>query len=298
MGGPEHLAAFAQSKQLWLLAGVFAAAALIEAWRPERTRILPRGWRWATNLCLHLFGQWLFLAMFPASIAVWFLLAIGGPHVAAFAPVGAWGGAWAVLVAALVLLDLVSYLQHRLMHGFFLLWRMHSVHHSDIDVDAATAVRHHPFEVVFSGMTVVLLMLVIGMPPWASPIYATLALALQLAQHANLRLPARLDAAFGLVLMTPGLHRTHHAVTPEFYNSNFGTVLSVWDRFFRTLAPPLPEQNPPGFGVAPFLAERYAHPHWALLLPFVIRADEPAERYSPPAGESSTARRRASILPR
>ncbi len=236
MIGPEYLAALAQSKQIWLLGGVFAAAALVEAWRPERARILPRGWRWATNLGLHLFGQWLFLAMLPASIAVWFLLKIGGPHVAAFAPIGAWGGAWAVLVAALVLLDLASYLQHRLLHAFFPLWRMHSVHHSDIDVDAATAVRHHPFEIVFNGMILLLIILAIGMPPWALPIYATLALAVQLPQHANLRLSARFDAALGLVLMTPGLHRTHHAVTPEHYNSNFGTVLSAWDRFFRTLA--------------------------------------------------------------
>jgi sterol desaturase/sphingolipid hydroxylase (fatty acid hydroxylase superfamily) len=282
MGSPEHLAAVAQGKQVWLLAGLFAAAALIEAWRPERARILPRGWRWATNLGLHLFGQWLFIAMVPASVAVWFLLKVGGPHVAAFAPVGAWGGAWAVLVTALVLLDLFSYLQHRLMHAFFPLWRMHSVHHSDIDVDVATAVRHHHFEIIFSGMTALLLMLVIGMPPWALPIYATLGLAVQLAQHANLRLPASLDAALGLVLMTPGLHRTHHAVTPEHYNSNFGTVLSVWDRSFRTLAAPLPEKNPPGFGVAPFLAERYARPHWALLLPFVLRPERPAGRQPRP----------------
>jgi sterol desaturase/sphingolipid hydroxylase (fatty acid hydroxylase superfamily) len=286
MSGPDQLASFARDEQVWLLGGVFLVAALIEAWRPERARILPRGWRWATNLGLHLFGQWLFLAMLPVTIAVWFLLKIGGPHVAAFAPVGAWGGAWAVLVAALVLLDLATYLQHRLMHAFFPLWRVHSVHHSDIDVDAATAVRHHPFEIILSGMTALLLMLVIGMPPWALPIYATLGLTVQLAQHANLRLPARLDAILGLVLMTPGLHRTHHAVTPEYYNSNFGTVLSVWDRFFRTLAPPLPEENPPGFGVTPFLADRYARPHWALLLPFVLRPERPSGRQPQPLARS------------
>ena len=259
---------------------MFLAAALIEAWRPERARILPRGWRWATNLGLHVLGQWLFLAMVPYSLAVWLLLAVGGPHVAAFAPIGAWGGAWAVLAASLLVLDLMSYLQHRLLHAFFPLWRMHSVHHADVDVDAATAVRHHPLEVIFSGMTILLLVLLLGMPPWALPVYATLALAVQVAQHANLRLPTKLDAALGTVLMTPGLHRTHHAVTPECYNSNFGTVLSIWDRWFRTLAPPLPEENPPAFGVVQFLGQRYALPHWALMLPFVIRpeAAQPATR--------------------
>ena len=289
MSGPERLAALARHEQFWLL-GVFVVAALIEAWRPERARILPRGSRWATNLGLHFFGQWLFLAIVPYSIATWLLLKIGDPHVAAFAPVDAWGGAWAVLVAALIVLDLTSYLQHRLLHAFFPLWRMHSVHHSDIDVDAATAVRHHPFEVVFAGMTMLPLILAIGMPPWVLPIYATLALIVQLGQHANLRLSARLDDALGLVLMTPGLHRTHHAVEPEYYNCNFGTVLSVWDRFFRTLGLPLPEENPPAFGVTPFLAERYSLPHWALLLPFVIRRERPAERQP---GQLASDQRRA-----
>src|SRR5271165_5196262 len=252
MSGPERLAALAQHGQVWLLAGVFAAAALVEAWRPERSRLLPRSWRWATNLGLHFLGNWLFQAIVPYSVAVWLLLALGGPHVAAVAPIGAWGGMWAVLAASCVLLDLVSYLVHRLEHAVFTLWRLHAVHHADIDVDASTAVRHHPFEVLLTGMALLLVVLVLGMPPWALPVYAVMALAVQLAQHANLRLPARLDAGLALLLMTPGLHRAHHAVTPEHYNANYGTVLSVWDRWFRTLVPPLPEQDAPGFGVVPF----------------------------------------------
>ena len=160
----------------------------------------------------------------------------------------------------------------------FPLWRLHSVHHADIDVDATTAVRHHPFETIFMGVAMLLLVVILGVPPWAWAAYAALVLVLQLAQHANVRLPARLDAALGLLLMTPGLHRTHHASTPEHYNSNFGAALTVWDRCFQTLAPPLPEQNPPSFGVAPFQARRFAGPHWALLMPFVIRSQPEGPR--------------------
>jgi len=84
--------------------------------------------------------------------------------------------------------------------------------------------------------------------------------------------------------MTPGLHRTHHASTPEYYNANFGAVLSVWDRWFGTLAPPLPERNAPSFGVPSFEAKQYARPHWALLMPFMLRRRPAAPL---PAGEHS-----------
>jgi len=270
MSGPERLAAAAVDGQLWLLGGCLVASALVEAWRPERARLLPRGWRWITNLGLHLLNDWLFRVIVPYSLILWLLAAIGKPHVGALNHIGAWGGPWALLAASFLLLDLITYLIHRLEHAVFPLWRLHAVHHADIDVDATTAVRHHPFETILNGITLVLLMLVLDMPLSAFPVYAVAALAVQLAQHANVRLPARLEAALGLLLMTPGLHRTHHSSAPEHYNSNFGTVLSVWDRCFFTLAPPLPEQNPPSFGVAPFQAKRYARPHWALLLPFVM----------------------------
>jgi sterol desaturase/sphingolipid hydroxylase (fatty acid hydroxylase superfamily) len=157
------------------------------------------------------------------------------------------------------------------------------VHHADIDVDATTAVRHHPFETIFIGMALLLLVLLLGMPLWALPIYAVLAQAVQLSQHANVRLPARLDAALGLLFMTPGRHRTHHAATPEYYNANFGTVLPVWDRWLWTLSPPLPEQNPPSFGVELFQAERYGRPYWALALPFVMKAPHVDARSEQPS---------------
>ena len=184
--------------------------------------------------------------------------------------------------ASLKRVALRSGIQDRLEHALFPLWRLHAVHHAD--VDASTAVRHHPIEAILNGIVMLAFMLVLGMPLWTLPTYAVIALAVQAAQHANLKLPARLERSLGLALMTPGLHRTHHASTPEYYGTNFGTVLSVWDRCFFTLAPPLPDRDPPSFGVAPFQAERYARPHWALFLPFVMRrpqGDPAARPHSP-----------------
>src|SRR5271165_5366831 len=110
MSGPEQLAALAQNGQFWLLGGVFVAATLIEAWRPERSRLLPRAWRWTTSLGLFVLSNWLFRVIAPISIAFWLLAALGKPHVVAFAHVGAWGGPWAVLVASCLVLDVLTYL--------------------------------------------------------------------------------------------------------------------------------------------------------------------------------------------
>src|SRR5262245_34546348 len=98
MGGPERLAALAIEGQLWLLGGIFLAAALIEAWRPERSRLLPRAWRWVTNLGLYFLTDRLFRVIVPYSLAISLLAVVGRPHVAAFASINRWGGPWAVLV--------------------------------------------------------------------------------------------------------------------------------------------------------------------------------------------------------
>jgi sterol desaturase/sphingolipid hydroxylase (fatty acid hydroxylase superfamily) len=216
----------------------------------------------------------------PFAISVWLLAKLGGPHVEAFAPIGAWGGPWALLAASLLALDLSSYLLHRLQHAVFPPWPLRAVHHADIDVDATTSVRHHPFEAALNGMALVLIVLTVGIPPWALPVYAAIVQLLELGVHANVRLPARVDRALGLIVITPGLHRTHHAASPEYYNTNFGAVLTVWDRALRTLAAPLPERDAPGFGVPPYLSPRYATAYWALWMPFAMRVsdagDEPA----------------------
>jgi sterol desaturase/sphingolipid hydroxylase (fatty acid hydroxylase superfamily) len=271
MNSVQRLAAWALRWQAWVPIGVFIVVAAWEAWRPDRRRGLPLGWRWATNLGLYFGDGGLMRAIGPYNLAAGLLLLIHVPHLRLFFTIRDLAGVWSVLIMGCTLLDLMSYLLHRLSHRFFTLWRIHAVHHADTDVDASTAVRHHPLEVLFVGLATLLPALFLGIPAGVLVIYSLLALAVQLFQHANLRLPARVEVVLGWIVMTPGLHRTHHSVAPEHYNANFGTVLSVWDRLLGTLTPPLPEgAEAPGFGVSPFLAPRYAHPHWALLLPFVL----------------------------
>ncbi len=275
MNGVQSLVAWAVRWQAWAPAGVFVAAAVLEAWRPGRRRALARGWRWATNLGLWFADDGLLRALGVYNLAAILLALTHVPHLSLFAAIHDFAGPWGVLLAGCLALDLVGYLLHRLSHRFFVLWRLHAVHHADTDVDASTAVRHHPLEALCTGMATLVLALFLGVPAGVLVIYSLLAVAVQLFQHANLRLPARAEAALGWIIMTPGLHRAHHSVLPEHYNNNFGTVLSVWDRWLGTLRPPLGQAAEAlGFGVAPYLAPRYARPHWALALPFVL-APEP-----------------------
>ena len=271
MNGVQHLAAWAVRWQAWAPAGLFLAAAAWEAWRPGRVRALGRGWRWATNLGLWFGDGWLVAALGLANVAAALLAWARVPHLALFAAVHDAAGPWGVLVAGCLALDLAGYLLHRLSHRVFVLWRLHAVHHADADVDASTAVRHHPLEVLVTGLATLVLALALGVPPGVFAVYALLAVAVQLFQHANLRLPAAVEAALGRVVMTPGLHRAHHSVLPQHYNMNFGTVLSVWDRWLGTLAPPLEgAAAAAGYGVAPFLRPWHARPWWALALPFLL----------------------------
>jgi sterol desaturase/sphingolipid hydroxylase (fatty acid hydroxylase superfamily) len=265
----ELLSAWADRWQYALPAALFGFLIVLESWRPAQSVEGKRRWRWPTNVGLYLFSGWLFAVIGPTGLVVAALLAVGGPHVALFEPVGRWGGHWAVLVASCLLLDLAAYLIHRMFHAVFVLWRVHAVHHADADLDASTAVRHHPIEFVLTSFVLLTVVLVTGMSPWAPTIYALIAIVAQLWQHANLRLPARADAVFGWVLVTPRQHRAHHATDPGYFNSNFGTVLSIWDRLFNTLVA-APSGNI-AFGVEPFREPRHARPDWALLLPFRMR---------------------------
>jgi sterol desaturase/sphingolipid hydroxylase (fatty acid hydroxylase superfamily) len=130
--------------------------------------------------------------------------------------------------------DLSGYLVHRAEHRFPLLWRVHRLHHSDPDVDVTTTYRFHPFEVLLRAGVQVIVAIAMGMPPAAAVGYLLLTAAISVFSHANLRLPHALDRAVGMVVITPGIHRTHHSIDPTESNSNFSVCLSCWDRLFGT----------------------------------------------------------------
>jgi sterol desaturase/sphingolipid hydroxylase (fatty acid hydroxylase superfamily) len=142
---------------------------------------------------------------------------------------------WIAIFAGMLLLDsLAGYWVHRLMHGTPLLWRIHRVHHADSAVDVSTSLRNHPLELIVSVPVSCAVVLVVGAPISVVAAAQTLFVAAALFQHADIRLPPRLDRALAWVIVTPRLHRLHHHPERLVHDTNFGDSFVLWDRLFGT----------------------------------------------------------------
>ena len=187
--------------------------------------------RWLGNLLMPLLSLALLRAL------PW----IGALSVALLAESNQWGlfywldwPPWLVLALTLVLLDLAIYWQHRLMHRWHWLWRLHRVHHSDSRLDVTTALRFHPLEILLSELYKAVLVLCLGISPMAILLFAMILNGLALFNHANLVLPAGWDSRLRRIIVTPDMHRVHHSVERDEHDSNFGFCLSLWDRLFAS----------------------------------------------------------------
>ena len=226
-------AAFALESALRLGAfvGVFALMALWEALAPRRRPALGRRARWPHNLGLLLVDATVLKVVAPgAAIAV--ALAGEAQH---------WGllrllalPTWLGIGVAVVLLDLAIYFQHVMFHAVPALWRLHRVHHTDLDFDITTGTRFHPVEILVSTGIKCAAVAAIGAPALAVLVFELLLNATALFNHANARLPARWDRRLRRIVVTPDMHRVHHSALYNETNSNFGFNLPWWDRLFGT----------------------------------------------------------------
>lgn len=141
---------------------------------------------------------------------------------------------WAGLLAVIVILDLFVYVSHRLLHSWRPLWRLHLVHHSDLEVDVSTTFRHHPFEFMFGALILMLGVALSGASLSLLLLYDLLRVSVDCFAHANIKLPSRLEGLLRLVFVTSDMHRVHHAAQRERTNSNYGGIFSFWDRLFGT----------------------------------------------------------------
>jgi sterol desaturase/sphingolipid hydroxylase (fatty acid hydroxylase superfamily) len=165
----------------------------------------------------------------------------------------------------IVMLDLAIWAQHLAMHKAPLLWRLHKVHHADRDLDVTSGLRFHPFEAAVSMLWKAGVVFLLGAPVAVALAYEIALGAMALFTHANLRLPGWLDRALRVVIVTPDMHRTHHSILRRETDSNFGNILSAWDRVFRTyVAAPA---DPLVLGLEDWQDERPARLAFALRLP-------------------------------
>jgi sterol desaturase/sphingolipid hydroxylase (fatty acid hydroxylase superfamily) len=217
--------------RLGFFLGIFALMATWEVVAPRRARLLTRLQRWSSNLGLVVLNTLLLRLLFPAA-AVGMALSVNAQG---------WGllnaltwPVWTEVLLAVVVLDFAIWVQHVLFHAVPALWRLHRVHHADLDYDLTTGARFHPVEIILSMLIKFAVIAALGPPVVAVILFEVILNAMAMFNHANVGLPPRLDRALRWLVVTPDMHRVHHSIEDDETNSNFGFNLSWWDRLLGT----------------------------------------------------------------
>lgn len=258
--------------RLGIFLGVLLAMALWELAAPRRRVEIPRLLRWSNNLALVAIDSLLVRLLFPVA-------AVG---LAVWAGTNGWGllnqfdmPGWLAILLAVLVFDLAIYGQHVLFHAVPVLWRLHRVHHADLEYDVTTGLRFHPAEILLSMAIKLGVVLLIGPPAIAVLIFEVLLNASALFNHSNIRLPLGIDAVLRLVIVTPDMHRVHHSIRPAETHSNFGFNVPWWDRVFGTYtAQPRDGHDGMTIGIPQFRNRRSLWLDRLLLQPFANDADE------------------------
>lgn len=227
----EILLAHEPTLRLTAFAAIFVLMAGWEVLAPRRSQATGRLRRWPSNLGIVVIDTLLVRLAFPVA-------AVG---VALLAEERGWGlfqaleaPAWLAIVTSLLLLDLAIYLQHVLFHAVPALWRLHRMHHADLEFDVTTGARFHPIEILLSMAIKLGIVAALGAPAVAVLLFEVLLNGTSMFNHGNIRLPAHIDRVLRWIVVTPEMHRVHHSVVPRETNSNFGFNLPWWDRLFGT----------------------------------------------------------------
>ncbi len=255
---------------------VFGTIALVATWEalaPRRALAAPPRARWLRHFALGVADPLLVRACLP-------LLAVGMAAVAAERGLGLFHAlaapGWLAGLLSILALDLVRYAQHRLLHRVPALWRLHRMHHTDVDYDFTTALRFHPLESLATGAVGVAAVAALGAPVPAVVLNEILFATGALLVHGNVRLPLRVDAALRRVLVTPDMHRVHHSARPGETESNYGSVLSLWDRLLGTYVPqPSDGHAEMRLGLACFREARHRTLLWMLANPVLAEPAAP-----------------------
>ncbi|MDF1589433.1 MAG: sterol desaturase family protein [Gammaproteobacteria bacterium] len=211
--------------------GVLLIMALWELRSARRLQTINRIKRWPHNLLIVVVDTLAVRLVFP-------MVAIGA---AFFAAEQGWGLLNLIslhygisVLLAIVILDLVIYFQHRMFHAIPWLWRLHRMHHADLEFDVTTGLRFHPLEILLSMGLKIVVVIALGAPPVAVLIFEVLLNATAMFNHANIYIPESVDHYLRRFIVTPDMHRVHHSILPQETDSNFGFNLPWWDRIFKT----------------------------------------------------------------
>jgi sterol desaturase/sphingolipid hydroxylase (fatty acid hydroxylase superfamily) len=247
--------------------GILIIMYLWELIAPRRPLATSKSARWFSNLGLVLIDSVIVRLAFPAGLA----------GVAFLAQQRGWGlfnqfelSTLLKIIFSVLILDLAIYLQHVMFHSAPLLWRLHMVHHSDMDIDVTTGVRFHPIEILLSMGIKMVVVVLTGAPPASVLIFEIILNGTSMFNHGNVRYPQQIDPFLRLVVVTPEMHRVHHSTIRWETNSNLGFSFPWWDRLFGTY------RNQPAKGHLEMIIglDQYKEPKkltflWLIALPFI-----------------------------
>lgn len=255
--------------RLGFFIGILAIMFFWELMAPRRPLITSKVNRWFSNLVLVLVDSIAVRLIFPTAVA----------GVALIAQQHGWGffnqfelPYLLKIILSILIFDLVIYLQHVLFHVVPLFWRLHMVHHTDLDIDATTGVRFHPIEIILSMGIKIMAAFLIGPPPIAVLVFEVLLNGTSIFNHGNVRYSQKIDSILRLLVVTPEMHRVHHSTIRWESNCNLGFNFPWWDRIFGTYRPQ-PAQGHLGMTIG---LDQYKEPKkltlpWLLVLPFIGR---------------------------
>ncbi len=248
--------------------GVFLLMAIWELLAPRRKLTQSKPERWLNNITLVVVNTIVLRVIFPTA-------AVG---VAAHAVGQQWGvfnqvdmPLWMAVVLSVVMLDGVIFLQHVMFHAVPVFWRIHRVHHADMDFDVTTGSRFHTIEILLSMLIKFTAIILLGPPLVAVVVFEGVLNATSMFNHSNVRIPLAIDRLVRLLVVTPDMHRVHHSHLTHETNSNFGFNLSIWDRLVGTYrAQPDEGHDSMVIGIDTFRdSVKCTQLHWLLLMPFI-----------------------------
>ncbi len=255
--------------------GVFIAVAIWEMKNPRRTQTIPRNIRWAAN-----FG-----IVIMSTLSIRFLFPFFTVGMAVFCQKQGWGflnyfdfSYGAKIILSLLFFDMAIYLQHVLGHTVPLIWRLHRMHHADLEYDVSTGLRFHPIEVIFSIMVKMVFIAALG-PPAVAVLISEISLnVIAMFNHGNVNIPEKVDKILRLFIITPDMHRVHHSATRAETDSNYGFFLPWWDWIGGTyVAQPQKGHKEMTIGLEYFRELKFLKLHWLLAQPFISKQGYPPE---------------------
>ena len=257
--------------ELWIRLGFFFGILVImflwELFAPRRPLTTSKITRWFSNLGLVLIDSIMVRLVFPTALA----------GIALIAQQRGWGlfnqfelPSLLKIIFSILILDFVIYLQHVMFHVIPLFWRLHMVHHTDMDIDVTTGVRFHPIEIILSMGIKMIVVILTGAPPLAVLIFEIVLNGTSMFNHGNVRYSQNMDSILRLLVVTPEMHRVHHSTIRWESNSNLGFNFPWWDRLFGTYRP----QPAKGHLEMTIGLDQYKEPQkltlpWLIILPFI-----------------------------